>query len=162
MRVQSLRYSPGQNRQQQHWQGWNWFGLTSIFLSAPKYDWCTPLPLVTVGIRLYHCDVERDYSQADGDEPCSCLSSFPLKKTVYPSSVVISPKVLPSHDNEMEFFMNSYRMSLIRHRRTFLLCKEIGMQSGDGCSWKLARHLRSPLQLRHKWQRIRTSEICHL
>ena len=25
MRVQSLRYSPGQHRQQQHWQGWNQF-----------------------------------------------------------------------------------------------------------------------------------------
>ena len=29
--------------QQQHWQGWNQFGLTRVFLSAPKYDWCTPL-----------------------------------------------------------------------------------------------------------------------
>ena len=27
--------------------------------------------------------------------PCSCLSSFPLKRTLCPSSVVVSPKFLP-------------------------------------------------------------------
>ena len=30
-------------RQQQHWQGWNQFGLTRVFLSAPRHDWCAPL-----------------------------------------------------------------------------------------------------------------------
>ena len=43
MKVPSLRYTPGQHRQQQHWQGWNQFGLTGVFLSAPRYDWCAPL-----------------------------------------------------------------------------------------------------------------------
>ena len=43
MRVPSLRYSPGQHRQQQHWQGWNQFGMTWVFLSVQRYDWCTPL-----------------------------------------------------------------------------------------------------------------------
>ena len=31
------------NTQQQHWQGWNQFGLTRVFLSAPRHDWCAPL-----------------------------------------------------------------------------------------------------------------------
>ena len=26
-----------------HWQGWNQFGMTEVFLSVPRYDWCTPL-----------------------------------------------------------------------------------------------------------------------
>ena len=26
-----------------HWQGWKQFGLTRVFLSAPRYDWCAPL-----------------------------------------------------------------------------------------------------------------------
>ena len=65
------------------------------------------------GVRLYYCGVERDCPQADGYEPagdwatshdsvhdvlvnrnlmpCSCLSPFSLKKTLCPSSVVISP-----------------------------------------------------------------------
>ena len=30
MRVPSLRYSPGEHRQQQHWQGWNQFGWTRV------------------------------------------------------------------------------------------------------------------------------------
>ena len=42
-RVPSLRYSPGQHRQQQHWQGWNQFGMTGVFLSVPRYDWCAHL-----------------------------------------------------------------------------------------------------------------------
>ena len=25
------------------WQGWNQFGFTRVFLSAPRYDWCAPL-----------------------------------------------------------------------------------------------------------------------
>ena len=37
MRVPSLRW------QQQHWQDWNQFGLTRVFLSASRYDWCAPL-----------------------------------------------------------------------------------------------------------------------
>ena len=44
IRVPSLRYSPGQHRQQQQWQGWNQFGMTSMLLSAPRYDWCAPFP----------------------------------------------------------------------------------------------------------------------
>ena len=31
------------HRQQQHWQGWNQFGMTGVFLSAPRYNWCAPL-----------------------------------------------------------------------------------------------------------------------
>ena len=42
MSVPSLRYPPGQHRQQQHWQRWNQFGMT-VFLSAPRYDWSAPL-----------------------------------------------------------------------------------------------------------------------
>ena len=26
-----------------NWQGWNQFGMTGIFLTAPGYDWCVPL-----------------------------------------------------------------------------------------------------------------------
>ena len=43
MMVPSLRYSPGQQRQQKHWQGWNQFWMTGVFLSVPRYDWCAPL-----------------------------------------------------------------------------------------------------------------------
>ena len=43
MRVSSPRYSPGQHRQQQHWQGWNQFGITGVFLSVSRYDWCASL-----------------------------------------------------------------------------------------------------------------------
>ena len=39
----SLRYSPGYHTQQQHWQSLNQFGLTRVFLSAPRYDRCAPL-----------------------------------------------------------------------------------------------------------------------
>ena len=28
---------------QQHWHGWNQFGMTGVFLSASRYNWCTPL-----------------------------------------------------------------------------------------------------------------------
>ena len=55
--------------------------------------------------QLFYCDVKKNCPQADGDEPAgdramslletgprSCLSSFPLKKTLYPFSVVVSPK----------------------------------------------------------------------
>ena len=35
-------------------------------------------------------------------------------------------------DNEKKNYMTSYRMSLIRHRRTFLLYKETGMQKWAG------------------------------
>ena len=38
-----MRYPPGQHRQQQRWQGWNQFGLTRVFFSTPRYDWCAPL-----------------------------------------------------------------------------------------------------------------------
>ena len=43
MRTPSFRYSPRLHRQQQHWQGWKQFGLTGVFLSVPRYDWCRPL-----------------------------------------------------------------------------------------------------------------------
>ena len=43
MRVPSLRYCPEKHKRQQHWQGWDQFGMTGVFLSAPRYDWCTPL-----------------------------------------------------------------------------------------------------------------------
>ena len=33
MRVPNLRYSPGWHRQQQHWRGWNQFGMTGVFFS---------------------------------------------------------------------------------------------------------------------------------
>ena len=36
-------------RQQQHWKCWNQFGMTWVFLSVPRYDWCTPLS------HLYSC-----------------------------------------------------------------------------------------------------------
>ena len=31
------------NRWQQCWRGWNQFWLTGVFLSLPRYDWCSPL-----------------------------------------------------------------------------------------------------------------------
>ena len=43
MRISSLIYSPAQHRQQQHWQGWNQFGMTGVFVSVPRYDWCALL-----------------------------------------------------------------------------------------------------------------------
>ena len=42
-RVQSLRYSLGLHIRQQHWQGWNQFGMTVAFLSVPRFDWCAHL-----------------------------------------------------------------------------------------------------------------------
>ena len=41
--VPSPIHSPRQQRQQQHWQGWNQFGITGVFLSVPRYDWSAPL-----------------------------------------------------------------------------------------------------------------------
>ena len=31
------------NLQQRHWQGWNQFGMTGVFCSVPRYNWCAPL-----------------------------------------------------------------------------------------------------------------------
>ena len=28
---------------EQYWQGWNQFGMTGVFLSVPRYDWCARL-----------------------------------------------------------------------------------------------------------------------
>ena len=30
-------------QQKQHWKGWTQFGLTRVFLSVQRYDWCAPL-----------------------------------------------------------------------------------------------------------------------
>ena len=30
-------------KQHQHWQGWDQFGMTGVFISVPRYDWCAPL-----------------------------------------------------------------------------------------------------------------------
>ena len=55
MKVPSLRYSTGQHRQQQHWQGWNQFGMTRVFLSVQRYNWCTPLSHQSSCYWLYAC-----------------------------------------------------------------------------------------------------------
>ena len=33
----------GEQHWQQHCQGWNQFGVTGVFFSVPRYDWCAPL-----------------------------------------------------------------------------------------------------------------------
>ena len=45
-------YSPEWHRQQQHWQGWNQFRLTRVFLSAPRYDGWLPCP-IHLSVRLW-------------------------------------------------------------------------------------------------------------
>ena len=54
-----------------------------------------------------------------------CLKAVPFNITV----VQIYTQISDNDDNEIGNSMTSYRKSLIRHqRRTFLLCKETGMQ----------------------------------
>ena len=59
--------------------------------------------------------------------------------------------------------MTSYRMSLIRHWRGHTCCaRRLECKSGQGCLWKLARHLWTLLQWWHKWERTQTSVVCRL
>ena len=51
-----------------------------------------------------------------------------------------------------------YAMSLIRHRRRiFTYARRLKCQSGQGCLWKLRRHLRTLLRWRNKWERTQTT-----
>ena len=53
---------------------------------------------------------------------------------------------LDSNDNEIE--------SLIRHRRRNFYCaRRLKCKSGQGCLWKVAKHLWTLLQWRRKWKR---------
>ena len=49
--------------QQQHWQGWNQFGMTGVFLSVPSYDWCTPLSHPSSCMLVNHEPLQKSFKE---------------------------------------------------------------------------------------------------
>ena len=87
VRVPSLRYSPEQQRQQQHWQSWNQFGTTGAFLSVPIYTTDALPRHIHLPVCLWVMDPHSRAAKKNtshGNEVLPQNATHPIQRSHYP------------------------------------------------------------------------------